>query len=99
MPLGEIFFQPDSDAGNSGPASSATIVDSKYSLPKEFGTLGGAYKVSISGFAAPGGTSTGPLALRGAPLFPDYVTKVELTKGQSEQNFDVPAPKNGRGGK
>jgi hypothetical protein len=91
IPLGEIFFQPDSEAGNTGPASSATIVDSRYSLPEEFGVLGGAYVVRISGFSAPGGTATGPLALRGAPLFPDFVTKIDLTKTEIQKDFNVPA--------
>ncbi len=90
IPLGEIFFQPDSEAGNSGPASSATIVDSRYSLPEEFGVLGGAYVVRISGFSAPGGTATGPLALRGPPMFPDFVTKVDLSKSDIQKDFSVP---------
>ena len=94
IPTGEIFFQPDADAGNTGPASNADIVDSKYSLPQQFGVLGGAYVVRITGYS-PAGSGAGPLTLRGAPMFADYVTKVDLDRSGSaiEQNFDVPSAK------
>lgn len=94
IPVGEIFLQPDSDAGNSGPASSADILDSKYSLPKEFGVLGGPYIVRITGYSNSSENSAGPLTLRGAPMFKDYSTKVDIPRDKKiEQNFDVPNPK------
>ncbi|WP_437193600.1 hypothetical protein [Planctomicrobium sp. SH527] len=94
IPIGEIFLQPDSDAGNSGPASNSDIHDSKYSLPKEFGVLGGPYIVRITGYSNSSENSAGPLTLRGAPMFKDYSTKVDIPRDKKiEQNFDVPNPK------
>lgn len=89
---GEIFFQPDSAAGNSGPATTAGIRDSKYTVPIEQGVLGGPYIVKISAFQAPAGAS-GPMAFRGPPLFPDYSTKVDFPKKETTHDFDVPATK------
>jgi len=91
VPRGEIFFQPDADAGNSGPASTAIIEDSKYSIDRTRGILGGAYTIRISGFEAPGGQRAVLPEEFGAPLFKEYAIKQELSKGTTELNFDVPA--------
>lgn len=89
---GEIFFQPDESAGNSGPATIAGIRDSKYSVPLEQGIVGGPYIVKITAFEVPKG-ATGPLAFRGGPLFPDYSTKVDFPKKKTTHDFIVPATK------
>ena len=59
---GEIFLQPDSAAGNSGPASIAGIRDSKYSIPVEQGVVGGPYLVKITAYEVPKGAQ-GRMAL------------------------------------
>lgn len=89
---GEIFFQPDEKAGNSGPATVAGIRDSKYSVPVEQGVVGGPYVVKITAYEIPKGAA-GPLAFRGGPLFPDYSTKVDFPKKQTTHDFEVPAKK------
>jgi len=92
IPAGEIFFQPDADAGNTGPASNADILDSRYSLPEQFGVLGGPYIVRITGYSNSAGSEAGPLTLRGAPMFPDYVTKINVVGAKViELDIDVPA--------
>lgn len=89
---GEIFFQPDEAAGNSGPATIAVIRESKYSVPLAQGVVGGGYVVKITAFEVPKGAA-GPLAFRGGPLFPDYSTKVDFPKKQTTHDFNVPATK------
>ena len=89
---GEIFFQPDESAGNSGPASVAPIKNSEYSLPAELGLVGGPYLVKITAYEVPK-NPTGPMGFRGPPLFPDYSSKVEFPKEESTHDFDVPATK------
>ncbi|MES2791165.1 MAG: hypothetical protein V4719_16240 [Planctomycetota bacterium] len=89
---GEIFFQPDEAAGNSGPATIAVVRDSKYSVPLAQGVVGGPYRVKITAFEVPKG-ATGPLAFRGGPLFPDYSTKANLPKKQATYDVDVPVKK------
>lgn len=84
---GEIVFTPDT--GNSGPATIAGIRESKYTVPADRGVVGGKYVVTITGFQVPKGS--GPLAFRGAPQFPDYITKIELPKKSTTQDFNVPA--------
>jgi len=93
VPKGDIYFEPDSKAGNSGPASNGYIENSQYKINKEHGVVGGAYIVRIKGYAEPV-NSGGPIpTLRGAPLFPEYVTNVELPLKAAEQNFEIPAHK------
>ena len=49
-PAGEINFEPDSSAGNSGPGSMVQITKGKHSLPKDQGVVGGKYIVTIAPF-------------------------------------------------
>ena len=86
VPAGEINFEPDGQAGNSGPASMTQINGGKYSLPNESGVVGGKYIVTImpyDGVAA--GEST-----QGKPLVQmPYVEKIDLPKENTAKDFVV----------
>lgn len=85
-PSGEISFEPDSTAGNSGPGSMGRINQGKYSLPKDQGVVGGKYVVTITPFdGVPFGES-----LQGKPLVKaPYVEKVDLPTKNGTQDFKV----------
>ena len=90
VPAGSITFEPDSSKGNKGPAASFKIRDGKYDSRREgVGHVGGPHKVRITGLS---GERTGDEFFpEGTPLFPEWQTTVDLPKGASEQNFEVPA--------
>ena len=85
-PAGEISFEPDSAAGNSGPGSMGQIANGKYSLPKDQGVIGGKYIVTITPFdGVPFGES-----LQGKPLVKaPYVEKADLPAKNGTQDFKV----------
>ena len=91
VPVGQIIFTPDAQAGNSGPASVATIQNGRYQTQPGKGIVGGAYRVRVHGYGGrpieiPGeGTSS-----QGNPLFPPYELEVTLPAEASEMDFDVP---------
>ena len=85
-PAGEISFEPDSAAGNSGPGSMGQIKEGKYSLPKDQGVVGGKYVVTITPFD---GVAFGE-SLQGKPLVKaPYVEKIELPAKNGTQDFKV----------
>src|SRR5438477_2758334 len=89
VPAGQIVFEPDASAGNSGQAAFAKIKDGRYDTRIDgSGTLGGPHLVRIHGRD---GIPRGEL-LNGLPLFRrDYETKVDLPKADAKQDFEVPA--------
>jgi hypothetical protein len=88
VPTGQIVFEPDASAGNSGQAGFAKIKDGHYDTRTEGqGTLGGPHLVRIHGRD---GIPRGEL-LNGMQLFQDYNTKADLPKANANQDFDVPA--------
>jgi len=90
VPAGSITFEPDSSKGNKGPAASFKIRNGKYDSRAEgVGHVGGPHKVRIVGLS--GEESADEFFPEGAPLFPEWQTTVDLPKGPSEQNFEVPA--------
>jgi hypothetical protein len=87
VPAGEIAFEPDSAAGNKGPASTTQIRDGKYQLPKDRGIAGGKYIVVIlpfDGVAIPESPQGKPL--RRAP----YSERTELPAKDSIRDFQLP---------
>src|SRR5262249_49969161 len=88
VPVGQIVFEPDASAGNSGQAAFAKIKDGHYDTRLDGqGTLGGPHQVRIHGRD---GVPRGEL-LSGMQLFKDYNTKVDLPKADAKQDFEVPA--------
>lgn len=87
VPVGTIAFEPDASAGNNGPAGYGDINDGRYVTQGRFGAVGGPHIVRIEGFDPP--DPANPDAGR-RPLFPEYVTKVDLPRKATTQDFDVP---------
>lgn len=88
VPRGQITFEPDATAGNSGQPAFAKIVDGRYDTREEGqGSVGGPHTVQIHGRD---GIPRGEL-LNGMPLFRDYSTTVEISKGSTKQDFEVPS--------
>lgn len=86
VPAGEISFEPDASAGNTGPGSMAQIKDGKYTLSRDQGVVGGAYAITISPFD---GVAHGE-SLQGKPLRNvPYAEKLTLPKEDSVQNFKI----------
>lgn len=88
VPAGRIVFEPDTAAGNSGPAGYGNIVAGRFSTYPRMGAVGGPHVVRISGFD---GVPSGEL-VEGELLFAEYTTKVELPAKAVSLDFDVPKP-------
>jgi hypothetical protein len=85
VPAGQIVFEPDSAAGNKGPAGFAEIRDGQYDTAGAQGTVGGPHVARITGLEArPVGNATVN------PLFNTYEARVDLGQEASTQDFDVP---------
>lgn len=91
IPVGEIVFEPDFAQGNRGPASSATILKSQFSIPARRGVIGGPYIVRIKGYGPPPrGNNLDENA--GNELFPEHLISMEIPARSSSQKFHVPPP-------
>ena len=91
IPGGTIEFEPDSEQGNRGPQSKMMFRDSQFSIDARRGVVGGPYIVRIEGYTAPLDGDGGPGSTTPKPLFPEYVTTIELPTTRSTHKFDVPA--------
>jgi hypothetical protein len=88
VPAGQIIFEPDSSKRNTGPQGYAEIRDGKYHIAStDKGVVGGAYRIHISGYDRFSQDENNPAK----PLFPEYVTTVDLPKQDSTRDIDVPA--------
>ena len=86
VPAGEINFEPDGQAGNSGPASMTQINGGKYSLSSTNGVVGGKYIVTIMPYD---GVAFGE-SMQGKPLAKTpYVEKIDLPTENSKKDFVV----------
>jgi hypothetical protein len=86
VPAGEINFEPDHLAGNSGPGSMVQIKQGKYSLSADQGIVGGKYIVTISPFD---GVAFGE-SIQGKPLSKaQHVEKIDLPSKNSTHDFKV----------
>jgi hypothetical protein len=85
VPGGQIIFEPDSAAGNSGPSGYADIVDGHYDTATDGkGTIGGPHVVRITGLSGkPGEAGV-------QPLFKEYQSQKDLPRETSTADFDVP---------
>jgi len=86
VPAGRIVFEPDTAAGNTGPAGYGNIVAGRFTTYPRMGVVGGPQVVRISGFD---GVPTGEM-VEGKELFPEYTTKVELPTKETTIDFEVP---------
>ena len=87
VPAGLIIINPDLAKGNDGPQGMAEIRDGKFDTRRlDKGAPSGHVIFMIDGFD---GVSKGE-ATSGMPLFLGHKVQLELPKGGSEQNIDVP---------
>lgn len=87
LAAGKISFEPDTDRGNKGPGGYGDIVAGRYRTYRTMGAVGGPHRVVIEGYSG-----TGPEQWRKrAPLFPAYVTTVDLPVDGAVVDFAVPA--------
>jgi hypothetical protein len=86
VPAGRIAFEPDTVAGNVGPAGYGNIVAGLFTTYSGMGAVGGPHVVRISGFD---GIASGEM-VEGKELFPEYTTTVELPAKAATIDFEVP---------
>jgi hypothetical protein len=95
IPAGKIYFMPDGSKGNTGPTGYANIKEGSYdtSATGGQGIVGGPTVVAIEGFdpnAKPDKPDpSGEVTVKS--LFPRYETSVDLPKGNTTKDFEVPA--------
>ena len=92
VPAGTILLEPDASRSNRGPAGYATIRDGRFDTRDGGkGTVGGPHRVRIAGeenLDAP--VAPGSEAPTTRPLFPEYVTTVDLPREDATHDFSVP---------
>ena len=90
IPAGQIVFEPDREAGNSGPLGLAMIEDGRYKTLPDDGASGGPQMVRILGYDGdpPPAWPGSPF---GQPIFPPYQTKTDLPRETTTVDFEVPA--------
>jgi len=86
LPAGRIAFEPDTVAGNVGPAGYGNIVAGLFTTYPGMGAVSGPHIVRISGFD---GIASGEM-VEGKELFPEYTTTVELPAKAATIDFEVP---------
>jgi hypothetical protein len=88
IPAGSVMFVPDTNQGNSGPATSVEIREGEFDT-KWAGTghVGGPHRVTVT---ALDGQESDEFSA-GMPLFPDYELELDLPKEKATQDLDVPA--------
>jgi len=97
VPVGKIYFNPDTSKGNTGPTGYADIKDGEYdtSAGTGRGFVGGPVVIQIEGFdpSAKGKNEkddkSGEVLIKS--LFPRYDLPTELPKSNTTKDVDVPA--------
>ena len=89
VPDGKIYFTPDATKGNTGAPGFADIKDGAYNTRASggVGITGGPMLVRIEGMD---GKSRGADLPYGEQLFLPYETTLDLPKGASTKDFEVP---------
>jgi hypothetical protein len=86
VPFGDIVFEPDSAAGNSGPQGFAKIEGGAYATGADQGVIGGPHIVRIRGYPKLP-TPINPTVLT---LFENYEVREEPGQQNDTRNFAVP---------
>jgi hypothetical protein len=93
VPQGYLQFAPDRKQGNSGPGTSATIMDGRYQTVEGLGIIGGPHIVKITGTdGIPYKTEDGLKIPIGRKIFPEYEVRVDFPRESSTHTFEVPVP-------
>lgn len=85
--LGRISFEPQTERGNQGPGAYGEISAGRYETYGTMGAVGGPHRVVIEGYAG----DTHEQRQKRTPLFPPYVSLVDLPVAAASFDFDVPA--------
>lgn len=90
IPYGDVLFTPDGAKGNSGPQGIAQIRDGRFDTAgaEGKGIAGGPTVIRVTGFSGPGGK-----------LLCEVEMQVDLPKGDTEHNIDVPKKTEVKGAK
>ncbi len=88
VPAGEVVFEPDNGAGNSGPQGFARIANGAYDTGRDKGTVGGAQIIRIRGHDAVVLDENKPITI----LFDNYEVRENLPKKDTVKDFQVTAP-------
>lgn len=89
VPAGQVFFDPDTAAGNTdGQQGFAIVKDGHYDTSQGGrGIVGGAYVIRVQGFDG----KPGPELPLGKVMFGEYSLKAELPKNTATQDIKIPA--------
>jgi len=88
IPVGFIYFNPDTTKGNSGPGSGAEIKNGAYSTPAGGGVIGGPMIVKIDGYDGISKDLNGEVVPHGSALFEAYEVQVDIEKKNGKKDFD-----------
>jgi hypothetical protein len=91
VPAGMVYFNPDTTAGNDGPAGFAPIVAGHYDTAAKGGrpAIAGPHQVVIEGHEPMSAAASGDV--QGRPLFGGYRIPLDLPAAASQHDFAVPA--------
>jgi len=87
VPAGEIFLEPDTSQGNSGPGGHAIIEDGRYATVSGKGTVGGPHILRVEGTDGEASWE----APYGGYLFDEFVVSVDLPEEDTTYDIVVPA--------
>ena len=88
IPVGFIYFTPDTSKGNSGPGSGATISNGQYTTPAGGGIVGGPMIVKIDGYDGVSKDLSGEIVPNGSALFEAYEVRVDFEKKNGKKDFE-----------
>jgi hypothetical protein len=88
IPVGFIYFNPDTSKGNSGPGSGAEIKNGQYTTPRDGGIIGGPMIVKIDGYDGISKDLGGEVVANGSALFEAYETRVDFEKKNGKKDFE-----------
>jgi hypothetical protein len=88
IPMGTVYFEPDTSQGGGGPQGVAPIRDGRFDTAVDgIGIRGGPYNIRVLGFDG----VVADEAPYGQSLFPEYHTKETLPEEDSTLDIEVPA--------
>lgn len=84
---GRVIFEPDTTAGNSGPAAYADIRDGRYTTIAGLGNVGGPHRLRVICLT---GQPEGSELAEGRMLCPEFRDTVDLPHEHTEYNIEIP---------
>ena len=84
---GRVIFEPDTEAGNSGPAAYADIRQGRYVTLAEMGCVGGPHVVRVICLT---GVAEGSELAEGRMVCPEYREHWEVPESNCQHDVDIP---------